>query len=99
MEADGIKVTDNYTDPTHDECCRAHWKMNGTCSCDFIAEVRANEREKVAQRVAEAVSHKQKGLNTIDGYVWYLGRCECGERWPHIVDPVVAARGEDTSHA
>ena len=72
----------------HDKFCPADTPLGGGCECEVIAAIRADEREKVAQRVAGT---KRKLLH-------YLA--DKSDSWVCVpLDwAVAAARGEDTSH-
>ena len=82
---------------SHDPLCKhrsARMPVNGCPSCDEIANIRADEREKAAQRV-------ERGVLGIDGIIFGCPFCgdpwesepSC-EHWPVIERLAAAVRGE-----
>lgn len=58
-----------------------------------IAAAYQRGREDAAKAVEEAVSHKRNETIMLPTYP-PQSACVCGRVWPHVVDPVAAARGD-----
>ena len=83
---------------THDPMCRnakridPHYDTQGRCDCDLIARVRADERERAAERVAALTlnSHYRIECEPPDPVDWskHVGKCDA------IAEVFTAIRGE-----